>query len=105
MSSDRKEPKEYSLNKLEEQAKELEEEILEFEVKLDESDWDPKIDYERQIDALKIELSELKERMEELNSVDEAGWKELPKEVESDLARLADNVKLASDTLDEILLE
>jgi predicted nucleic acid-binding Zn-ribbon protein len=105
MSSDRKEPKEYSLNKLEEQAKELEEEILELEVKLDESDWDPKIDYERQIDALKIELSELKERMEELNSVDEAGWKELPKEVESDLAHLADNVKLASDTLDEILLE
>jgi predicted nucleic acid-binding Zn-ribbon protein len=105
MSGDHKEPKEYFLNKLEEQAKELEEEILELEVKLDESDWDPKIDYEKQIDALKIELGEVKERMEELNSVDESAWRELHKEVERDLALLADKVRLASDTLDDILLE
>ena len=54
MPDDSKEPKEYFINRLREQADEMEEEANNLEVRLDESDWDPKLDYEKQIDEMKI---------------------------------------------------
>jgi hypothetical protein len=105
MPNDSKEPKEYFVNRLSEQVGEMEEEISDLEVRLEDSDWDPKIDYEKQIDEMKIALREARERLSELGSAGRKGWPTMYKEAEASLGDLMTRIQTLRDVMDRILLE
>jgi len=105
MPDDSKEPKEYFINRLREQADEMEEEANDLEVRLDESDWDPKLDYEKQIDEMKIALRAARERLSELESSGRKGWPAMYKEIESDLGDLLSRIQQFREVMDRYLIE
>ncbi len=105
MPKDSQEPKEYFVNRLSEQVGEMEEEISDLEVRLEDSDWDPKIDYEKQIDEMKIALREARERLSELESAGRKGWPTMYKEAEASLGDLMTRIQTLREVMDRILLE
>ncbi len=105
MANDHREPKEYFVNRLSEQVGEMEEEISDLEVRLEDSDWDPKLDYEKQIDEMKIALRDARERLSELESAGRKGWPTMYKETEASLGDLMTRIQTLRDVMDRILLE
>ena len=105
MSEDHREPKEYFVGRLSEQVGELEEEVNELEVRLDESDWDPKLDYEKQIDELKIALRDAREKLTELESAGRKGWSALYKESEAGLGELMTRIQAFRTAIDGFLID
>ena len=105
MPDDHKEPKEYFISKLREQIDEMEEEVNELDVKLEDSQWDPKLDYEKQIDELKIALRVARENLSELESAGRKGWSVLYKEAEAGLGDLMTRIQTVSSIIESILPE
>ncbi len=105
MPDNHREPKEYFVNRLSEQVAEMEEEISDLEVRLEDSDWDPKLDYEKQIDEMKIALREARERLAELESAGRKGWPALYKETEASLGELMTRIQTLREVMGRILLE
>jgi chromosome segregation ATPase len=105
MPDDSKEPKEYFINRLREQADEMEEEANNLEVRLDESDWDPKLDYEKQIDEMKIALRDARQRLSELESAGRQGWATMYKEIEADLGDLLTRIQAFREVMDRFLID
>src|SRR5512135_413083 len=105
MPDDSKEPKEYFINRLREQADEMEEEANGLELRLDESDWDPKLDYEKQIDEMKISIRDARERLSELESSGSKGWSAMYKEIEASLGNVLTRIQTFRDIMDRYLIE
>jgi hypothetical protein len=105
MPDDHQEPKEYFINGLSEQIGELEEEVNDLDVRLEDSDWDPKLDYEKQIDEIKIALRDARERLSELESSGRKGWSALYKENEASLGEIMTRIQTVRAIMDKILLE
>jgi uncharacterized protein YPO0396 len=105
MPDDSQEPREYFINRLREQADEMEEETNDLEVRLDESDWDPKLDYEKQIDEMKIALRDTRERLSELESAGRKGWTTMYKEIEADLGDLLNRIQAFREVMDRFLIQ
>lgn len=105
MASDHQEPKEYFVRRLSEQVGEMEEEIGDLEVRLEDSDWDPKIDYEKQIDELKIALRDARGRLSELESSGRKGWSTMYQQTEASLGELMTRIQTLRQVMDRILLE
>jgi hypothetical protein len=105
MPDDHQEPKEYFINRLSEQLGEMEEEVNDLDVRLDESEWDPKMDYEKQVDELKIAVQEARERLSELTAAGRQGWPTKYKETEASLGDLMSRIQTVRSIIDRILLE
>jgi chromosome segregation ATPase len=105
MPDDRKEPKEYFVNRLSEQVSEMEEEISELEVRLEDSGWEPELDYEKQIDEMKIALREARERLSELESSGWKGWPTMYKETDASLGDLLTRIQTLREVMDRFLPE
>lgn len=105
MRKDRSEAREELISRMEEELKELESEIEVQETRLEDSDWDPKTDYEKPIDELKIGLRDIREKLGEVGSAGSAHWKKLYEEAEEDLVRLGDRLKTLIADLDNLILE
>jgi hypothetical protein len=105
MADDHQEPREYFINRLSAQLGEMEEEVNDLDVRLDESDWDPKLDYEKQVDELKIAVQDARERLSELMSAGRKGWPTMYKETETSLGDLMTRIQAVRSIIDRILLE
>lgn len=105
MADEHQEPKEYFINRLSEQTNEMEEEVNELEVRLDESDWDPKLDYEKQIDEIKIALHDAREKLSELESAGRTGWSALYKEAEAGLGDILTRIQAVRAVFDRFFPE
>lgn len=105
MSNDHQEPREYFISRLAEQVGELEEEVNELEVRLEDADWDPKLDYDKQIDELKLGLRDARESLNELESAGRKGWSALYKEVEAGLGALMTRIQDFRTALDGFLID
>jgi chromosome segregation ATPase len=105
MPDDSKEPKEYFVNRLSEQVGEMEEEISELEVRLEDSGWDPKLDYEKEIDEVKIALRDARERLSELESSGRKGWPTMYKETDASLGDLLTRIQTLREVMDRFLPE
>jgi DNA repair exonuclease SbcCD ATPase subunit len=105
MRKNRSEPREELISRMEEELREVESEIEVQETRLEDSDWDPKTDYEKPIDELKIELREIREKLGEVGSAGPSQWKKVYEEAEEDLARMGDRLKTLIADLDNLILE
>ncbi len=101
----RAEPREELIGRMEEELRELESEIEVQETRLEDSDWDPKTDYEKPIDELKIELRDIREKLGEAGSAGASEWKKVYEEAEEELVRLGDRLKTLIADLDNLILE
>lgn len=99
------EPREYSVIRYKEQVKELEEEMNDLEYKLEDEEWEPKIDLKRQIDSLRIHLEEAKGKIDQLESSTKASWPQIKNEIDQDLKGIGTFLKRTASTLEKILLE
>ncbi len=88
MRKDRSEPREELIGRMEEELRELESEIEVQEMRIEDADWDPKTDYDKPIDELKIEVRDLREKLGEVGSAGSAQWKKLYEEAEEELRKL-----------------
>lgn len=59
-----KDPKEYFMDKLEENIREVEEQLDELENKVEDAGWEPELDYDRQIEGIRLRLEELKKEVD-----------------------------------------
>jgi len=105
MRKNRSESREEVISWMEEELKELESEIEVQEMRIEDADWDPKTDYDKPIDELKIEVRDLREKLGEVGSAGSAQWKKLYEEVEEDLVRLGDRLKTLIADLDNLILD
>jgi hypothetical protein len=105
MPDNHQEPKAYFVNRLSEQIGELEDEVGDLETRLEDSDWDPKLDYEKQIDEVKIALRDARERLSELESAGRKGWSAMYKETEASLGELMTRVQTIREVMDKFFLE
>ncbi len=105
MRKNRSGPREELIGRMEEELRELESEIEVQETRLEDSDWDPKTDYEKPIDQLKIELRDIREKLGEVGSAGPSQWKKLYEEAEEELVRLGDRLKTLIADLDNLILE
>lgn len=100
-----KDPKEYFVDKIEEDIREIEEELDELEQKLEDSGWEPKMDYEAELDNIRLRLKELKMEMDRFEVTSGTTWSEFKKSCEENLSQLSRDTQDFSDRLDEILVE
>ncbi len=105
MPDNHQEPKEYFVNRLSEQVGEMEDEVNELETRIEDSDWDPKLDYEKQIDEVKIALRDARERLSDLGSAGRKGWPTMYKETEASLGELMTRLQTLREIMDRITLE
>ncbi len=100
-----KNKEELFLRKLQSQIKEWEEQLNEIEIKLDDADWESKIDYKKQISDMRIFLDEERKKMHKLGA---AGGKERVKmldEIEKDITRIGGSLQKAEKRLNDFMID
>jgi chromosome segregation ATPase len=100
-----KDPKEYFMDKLEENIREVEEQLDELETKMEDAGWEPELDYDRQIEALRLRLEDLKKEAERFEAASDSTWSEFKRSCENTLTEIAKDGQELSDRMDAILLE
>lgn len=100
-----KNKQELYLRKLHSQIKEWEEQLNQIEMELDDTDWESKIDYKKQISDMRIFLDEEKKKVHKLGA---AGGKERVKildEIEKDITRIGSSLQKAETRLNDIMID
>lgn len=100
-----KDPKEYFIDKLEENIREVEEQLDELETKVEDAGWEPELDYDRQIEALRLRLEDLKKEAERFEAASGSTWGEFKGCCENTLSEIAKDAQELSDRMDAILPE
>ncbi|MFP4082152.1 MAG: hypothetical protein ACLFVG_05245 [Candidatus Aminicenantes bacterium] len=101
----KKDPRTQYVDKVKVQVGEIEAAINNLEFKLDEADWEPMIDYKKQVDELRLRLEDIKQKVRELEVKSEATLPEFKQEIEDSLQGLGDHLRRVSSNLDKITLE
>lgn len=100
-----KDPIEYFMDKLEEEISELEEQLEEFETKLEDAGWEPELDYEKQIDNIRLRLKDLKKEADRFEYARGATWSTFRRNCENTLSEISDDVQELTARMDQILPE
>ncbi len=100
-----RETREELIARMEEELKELEEELAVQETRLEDADWEPKTDYEKPIDEIRLGIRDLRERFGEIESAGPSRWEEVYDEAQETLARLGDRLKTFVADIDNLILE
>jgi hypothetical protein len=98
-------PREYYVERLRGQVKEMAEKVSNLEFKIEESDWEPEMDYHKQIDELRIGLDRVRNKIEELEAASDSAWMKVLETAEDQLAELEASLEKATSVLSKILLE
>jgi len=85
--------------------REMEEEINSIEFQIEESGWEPDIDYRRQVDELRLGLKEAEKAVKETAASSDATWKIRYEEVEGNLKNLGNQLKSFRNRSRGFLLE
>jgi DNA repair exonuclease SbcCD ATPase subunit len=100
-----KDPREYFIEKLEEDTKEIEEQLDELETKLEDAGWEPELDYENQIENLRIRLKKFKEEVDRFEASGESTWGVFKKYYGKTLSRISKDAQDLTNQLSDILPE
>lgn len=101
----RAEPREVLEIRLAEQVQEMGAEIGILRTQVDESDWEPDMDYRRSVDELELRYRDLQGRILGLKTTSDAAWWDVHAEIEDELYELGNALKRTQDLLADILLE
>ncbi len=105
MPKNEQEPREEIVARMEEELREIEEELAVQETRLEDADWDPKTDYEKPIDEIRLEIRDLRERFGEIESAGPSRWQEIYDETQEALARIGDRLRTLVADIDNLILE
>ena len=100
-----KEPKEYFLDKLEEQIFEMEAQLDDLEIRMEDAGWDPDIDNRIQIDGLRLRLRSLVEDVDGYEAASDTTWDKFKENCGRTLDEAAKEAKKIIDDMDKVLLE
>lgn len=100
-----KDPREYFIDKLEEDTNEIEEQLDELETKLEDVGWEPELDYENQIENLRIRIKEFKEEVERFEVTGESTWRKFKKFYGKTLSEISKDAQEFTNRLSDILPE
>lgn len=100
-----KEPKEYFMDKLEEDIREVEEQMNELETKLEDSGWEPDMDLKKQIENIRLRLNDLEREVDRFESSGDTTWDTFKVSCEETLSEISRDAQELSVRLDKVLLE
>lgn len=100
-----KDPREYFIDKLEEDTNEIEEQLDELETKLEDAGWEPELDYENQIENLRIRIKQFKEEVNRFEVTGESTWREFKKNYGKTLSEISTDAQVLTFQFSEILPE
>jgi chromosome segregation ATPase len=100
-----KDPKEYFMDKLQENIREVEEQLDELETKVEDAGWEPEMDYDRLIESIRLRLEELKKEAERFEAARGSTWSEFKKSCENTLSEITKEAQVLTAQMDKILLE
>lgn len=100
-----KDPREYFVEKLEEDVREIEELLDELETKLEDAGWEPELDYENQIENLRIRIKEFREEADRFEVTGESTWGAFKKYYGKTLSEISKDVQEFTNLLGDILPE
>lgn len=100
-----KDPREYFVDKIEEDIREIEEQMDELEDKLEDSGWEPTIDYETQIENIRLRLKELKKEIDRFEVSGTSTWSAFKRNCEDTLSSVAEDAQEITSRMEKMLLE
>ncbi len=100
-----KDPKEYFMDKLEENIREVEQQLDELETKVEDAGWEPEIDYDNQIENIRLRFEEFKREAERYEAASCSTWSEFKRKCENTLSQITKDTQELTAQMDEILLE
>lgn len=100
-----KDPKEYFMDKLEEEIREVEEQLDELETRLEDAGWEPELDYEKQIDNIRLRLEDLKKEADRFESTGGTTWGMFQRSSQNTLSEISRDTQELISRMDSILVE
>lgn len=100
-----REPRIFLENRIEEQLKEMREEVNDLASRLDDTEWEPKSDYNDMISRLKLGLDETDNALKRLSAAENAEWKQLREDMASKIDGLGKQLEETKNALRSVLLE
>jgi len=100
-----KDPKEYFVDKIEEDIREIEEQMDELKTRLEDSGWEPSMDYETQIENVRLRLKELKKEIDRFEVSGGSTWNAFKRNCEDTLSAISRDAQEVAARMDKILLE
>jgi len=100
-----KDPREFFIDRVEEDTNEIEEQLDELETKLDDAGWEPELDYENQIENLRVRIKEFKEEVERFEVSGESTWGKFKKYYGKTLSGISKDAQELANRLSDILPE
>ena len=100
-----KDSKEYFIEQLEEDVNEIEEQLDELETKLEDAGWEPELDYENQIENLRVRIKQFKEEVNRFEVAGESTWGEFKDNYGKTLSAISKDAQDLTFRLSEILPE
>lgn len=101
----KEESREFYENGLREQLSELDEQISELEFSMETSGWDPMSDYHKLTDDIHVLLAEAREKVDSLESAEDAEWGGLYREAQEAIQSLGDLYVKVSEAIEGMLPE
>ena len=93
------------MDNIEEDIREIEEQMDELETKLEDSGWEPALDYETQIENVRLRLKELKKEIDRFEVPGGSTWDAFKKNCEDTLSSVSRDALEVTSRLDKMLLE
>lgn len=100
-----KDPREYFIENVEEDTNEIEEQLDELKTKLEDAGWEPELDYENQIENLRIRIKEFKEEVERFEVTGGSTWGTFKKHYGKTLSGISKDAQELANQLSDILPE
>lgn len=100
-----KEPREYFIDKLEEDTKEIEEQLDELEARLEDAGWEPELDYEKQIENIRFRIKEFKKELDRFEVNGKSTWGAFKKYYGNTLSGISKDIQEFTAQLNNILIE
>ncbi len=100
-----KDPKEYFMDKLEEDIREIEEQLDVLETKLEDAGWEPEMDFRNQIDSLRLRLENLMKEVDRFEVSSESKWSVFKKSCENTLSKISKDTQEITSRMNNFLLE
>lgn len=100
-----KTPREYFESKFEEQLSEYAAQIEVLKNEMEDTEWEPKLDFEKRIEELLVQWREVKQELEALKTASRTAWRAQSDELARTMRRFASLLECASSDLHKALLE
>jgi hypothetical protein len=98
-----KEPKAFFEDKIETQLRAFDEDLNEWEIKVENMGWEPELDNEREIVEFRLMLQAMEKEYQELKATEGLPWKERKETLESDFEKFGRSLRSAVARWEEIM--